>query len=362
MALRRPTGRSARAVLTLAVGLVALTCSPACDGDSMYRRDTRRSEAVARGRGRAAASRRGPAAGRGGTVENHGDSERHGGAARVVRPGFSDSRAAAKGRLLLARSGRQPAGAVLRVRGPADGPPAGRSAPGDPAESRQGDDPDVLERSGSRPVDADGIPDSDRGSRLRGRARGRDAVDLRFDDQWRLEKTAEGDVLHGVLQARLLEGGPRTISMVAGAVMYGPPAGHPMAGAVGLAEPRPIPEARIPVVAYMARCSGHAIGEIKQPYAFLVWVSEPGRRGPRGQLRPSATRTKQGTPPDLRVRAVLTRQGLREPGNVAGATRQQPPTYLAPAATQRCAAAPSTPAPPPPRVRVVPVPALAAVG
>jgi hypothetical protein len=30
------------------------------------------------------------------------------------------------------------------------------------------------------------------------------------------------------------------------------------------------------VVAYTARCSGHAIGEIKQPYEFLVWVSTPG--------------------------------------------------------------------------------------
>ena len=30
------------------------------------------------------------------------------------------------------------------------------------------------------------------------------------------------------------------------------------------------------MVAYTARCSGHAIGEIKQPYEFLVWVSTPG--------------------------------------------------------------------------------------
>ncbi len=45
------------------------------------------------------------------------------------------------------------------------------------------------------------------------------------------------------------------------------PAGHP------LAERR---EVSIPVLAYAGRCTGHVIGEIKQPYAFLVWVGRPG--------------------------------------------------------------------------------------
>jgi hypothetical protein len=30
------------------------------------------------------------------------------------------------------------------------------------------------------------------------------------------------------------------------------------------------------VLAYAGRCTGHVIGEIKQPYAFLVWVGRPG--------------------------------------------------------------------------------------
>jgi hypothetical protein len=32
----------------------------------------------------------------------------------------------------------------------------------------------------------------------------------------------------------------------------------------------------IPVLAYAGRCTGHVIGEIKQPYGFLVWVGRPG--------------------------------------------------------------------------------------
>ncbi len=35
-------------------------------------------------------------------------------------------------------------------------------------------------------------------------------------------------------------------------------------------------EVSIPVLAYAGRCTGHVIGEIKQPYAFLVWVGRPG--------------------------------------------------------------------------------------
>jgi hypothetical protein len=138
---------------------------------------------------------------------------------------------------------------------------------------RRGDDP-TSRTVQVRARDADGLLD-----RIATRAcaveQVADAVDLRFDDTWRLEKTVDGDVLHGFLQAKLLEGGPRTISQVAGAVMYGLRPDTPTPEPLASLSPDH-PQARIPVVANVARCSGHAIGEIKQPYAFLVWVSQPG--------------------------------------------------------------------------------------
>jgi len=36
------------------------------------------------------------------------------------------------------------------------------------------------------------------------------------------------------------------------------------------------PDARVPVMAYAARCDGHTKGEIKKPFEFLVWVGPPG--------------------------------------------------------------------------------------
>jgi hypothetical protein len=207
------------------------------------------------------------------TVENHGGSavmvERIG----LAVPGFEIPGPLRKDEPL-------PAGSVVNlpipydgVTCPADGPPQ-VGVPRVTLQVRQGDDPE-SQTVRVKARDADGLLE-----RIATRAcaveRVADAVDLRFDDRWRLEKTADGDVLHGTLRATLLEGGPRTISMVAGAVMYGLRPDTPTADPLASLTPDH-PEARIPVVAYTARCSGHAIGEIKQPYAFLVWVSEPGQ-------------------------------------------------------------------------------------
>jgi hypothetical protein len=102
-------------------------------------------------------------------------------------------------------------------------------------------------------------------------------VGLAFDDRWRAEDTPDGVVLHGILRARLLVDEPRTVSEVAGAIMYGL---RPDASAGPVADPLAdlTPgrrEVAIPVETYAARCTPHTIGEIKKPYEFLVWVSAP---------------------------------------------------------------------------------------
>jgi hypothetical protein len=104
-------------------------------------------------------------------------------------------------------------------------------------------------------------------------------VALAFGDTWRPERRSDGVlVLHGTLQARLLIDEPRAVTEMRGAIMYAlepdasvGPVPSPLAA---LSKDRR--EVSIPVLAYAGRCTGHVIGEIKQPYAFLVWV---GRRG-----------------------------------------------------------------------------------
>jgi hypothetical protein len=112
-------------------------------------------------------------------------------------------------------------------------------------------------------------------------------VRLSFGTQWRREATVDGVRLHGTLQARLLQ--PklrRNVTQLAGTVIYSlapdasgaPPfarldAGHPTAA--------------IPVVVSVSRCDGHARGETKQPYAFLVWIAAPG--GPEQALTMTVT-------------------------------------------------------------------------
>ena len=267
----RLTGTTARVCAVGAVGLVALAGLAACNGDSpsaatpAAAKPTLGAEVVQLRRD--VVLQRVEV-----TVENRGDSDVMIERIRLTVPGFTIPGPLRKDEPLLAGTGVNLPVPYDGVRCPAEGLPR-IGSPRVTMQVRQGDE------SASRTVrvkarDADGLLD-----RIAARAcaveRLSEAVDLRFDDEWRLEKTAKGDVLHGVLHAKLLEGGPRTISQVAGAVMYGLRPDTPTAEPLASLTPDQ-PEARIPVVAYTARCSGHAIGEIKQPYAFLVWVSEPG--------------------------------------------------------------------------------------
>lgn len=103
-------------------------------------------------------------------------------------------------------------------------------------------------------------------------------VDLSFGDTWRVEDKPDGAVLHGTLHARLLIDEPREVTEMRGAIMYalepdasGGPVPSPLAALSKQGR-----EVDIPVLAYAGRCTGHVIGEIKQPYAFLVWVARPG--------------------------------------------------------------------------------------
>ena len=103
-------------------------------------------------------------------------------------------------------------------------------------------------------------------------------VTLGFGSRWHPERTPDGVVLHGTLEARLLIDQPRTLTEVAGAIMYGlrpdesaGPVDDPLA-ALTPAQP----EASVPVEFFASRCEGHVKGEIKKPYEFLVWVAEPG--------------------------------------------------------------------------------------
>ena len=271
MGLDRLTSRTARVVLSGAVGLVALAGLAACDGDGpsaatpAAAKPTLRAEVVQLRRD--VVLQRVEV-----TVENLGDSDVMVERIRLSVPGFTIPGPLRRDEPLLAGTAVNLPVPYDGVRCPADGPPR-IGSPRVTMQVRQGDDP-TSRTVRVKARDADSLLD-----RIATRAcaveRLGEAVDLRFDDTWRLEKTADGDVLHGTLVAKLLEGGPRTISQVAGAVMYGLRPDTPTAEPLASLTPDH-PEARIPVVAYTARCSGHAIGEIKQPYAFLVWVSEPG--------------------------------------------------------------------------------------
>jgi hypothetical protein len=102
-------------------------------------------------------------------------------------------------------------------------------------------------------------------------------VSLAFNDTWRrgTADAAGGPVLHGTLEARLKDtGAVREITQLAGNVIYGLHATRVDTPLARLDAAHPT--ASIPVVVSLARCDGHARGEIKQPYAFLAWLREPG--------------------------------------------------------------------------------------
>jgi hypothetical protein len=101
-------------------------------------------------------------------------------------------------------------------------------------------------------------------------------VRLGFGDSWRRERTPGGVVLHGTLEARLEADAPRDVTQVAGTVIYALAAdGAPVEGPLARLTPARR-EASVPVTVSVSRCDGHARGETKKPYEFLVWVAPPG--------------------------------------------------------------------------------------
>ena len=55
------------------------------------------------------------------------------------------------------------------------------------------------------------------------------------------------------------------------------------------------PRASVPVTVSVASCSGHARGETKKPYAFLVWLGPPG--GEQLAVEPRCRRAVAGRVP-----------------------------------------------------------------
>jgi hypothetical protein len=114
-------------------------------------------------------------------------------------------------------------------------------------------------------------------------------VALTFGPQSRVEGRGADIELHTTIEARLTPGAPaRDIPQVFGNVIYG------MAPEPG--SPTPLahldaahPSASVPVVVTQARCTGHAKGETKQPYLFLVWLGDPGTAGIAVEVPVSAT-------------------------------------------------------------------------
>lgn len=106
----------------------------------------------------------------------------------------------------------------------------------------------------------------------------RHEVSLAFVGGWRATGSGADRVVHGTLRARLTVGQPRDITQLAGSVMFDlkadVPAGQVPSPLARLTPDRP--EASVPVAVSLARCDGHTRGEIKKPFAFLVWLGPPG--------------------------------------------------------------------------------------
>jgi hypothetical protein len=92
---------------------------------------------------------------------------------------------------------------------------------------------------------------------------------------WRRSGSGDDTVLHGTLHARLLADTPFDVTQVAGTVIFDllprDPSASPLAHLTPAAR-----RADIPVLLRQSRCDGHARGEVKKPYAFLVWMGPPG--------------------------------------------------------------------------------------
>lgn len=102
-------------------------------------------------------------------------------------------------------------------------------------------------------------------------------VKLSFAPHWRREGHGADTVLHGRLEVHLLSDQPRDVTQIAGSVIFDlipERAGKPL----GRVTPEH-PNDAIPVFIRRSRCDGHARGETKKPYEFLVWVGPPGTDG-----------------------------------------------------------------------------------
>ena len=101
-------------------------------------------------------------------------------------------------------------------------------------------------------------------------------VALAFGPRWQATGKGPGLRLHGTLVARLGTDAPRDVTQVAGTVIFDlAPDGGAASGPLARLTPS-AGEVAIPIVVRAARCTGHAIGETKKPYAFLVWLATPG--------------------------------------------------------------------------------------
>ena len=128
-----------------------------------------------------------------------------------------------------------------------------------------------------RPTDPDGILPRVAASTCQSRRLLRE-VELSFGPDWRLVGSGRDRYLRGTLHARLTIDQPRDVTQLRGTVIFDlltdPPgrAAHPPIA--HLTPARPV--ASIPVRMSRARCTGHARGETKKPYEFLVWLAPPG--------------------------------------------------------------------------------------
>ena len=106
-------------------------------------------------------------------------------------------------------------------------------------------------------------------------------VSLSFGPSWRRAGAGADTTVHGTLVARLRAGQPKDLTQLAGTVIYDLAADPPVRpeGAPLLRLTPDHPDGSLGIVVSRSRCDGHARGETKQPYAFLVWVGPPGTAG-----------------------------------------------------------------------------------
>ena len=103
-------------------------------------------------------------------------------------------------------------------------------------------------------------------------------VELSFGPDWRLVGSGRDRYLRGTLDARLTIDQPRDVTQLRGTVIFDLLPDPPERAATPpIAHLTPQqPAASIPVRLTRARCTGHARGEVKKPYEFLVWLAPPG--------------------------------------------------------------------------------------